>query len=159
MTISNQFPPSSPKVLKGIRALGVATEEQKDRAVMNFIPEEAGFREILPGRCHISFIFISSNLFHICFSPSKIDDRHHHSGGRYRSHKVWQRVQTAGGSCCLTVLTKQFLLQGILGDSQRIDNNDVTSRTYNVPFYNKWEHKLDTRKKLIISGSGNLKVY
>ena len=91
--------------------------------------------------------------------------RCHISGGQYSSRKLWSRVQDCQADpMFLTLLTRQFLIEGVMEreGQQRIDNNSVNSRSYNVAFYNQKQKGLKSRKKLVIMKSplsGRLEVY
>ena len=66
---------------------------------------------------------------------------------------MWKKLKGSGGAAYLTVLTKEFLIEDVLTKKgkPRIDNNPVTSKTYNVSFHNKKLGGLKKKRKIIIS--------
>jgi len=110
-----------------MRVFGDQEDEQKNFVVLDIQPEKRGFIEIGPGR-------------------------------QYKSHKLWVKVQAAmeDQHLYLTVLTRQFLIQGIHGtreDRKRIDNNPVSGSTYNVPVYNEKQYGLCNMKRILLTNS------
>jgi len=110
-----------------MRVLGDEEDEQKNFVVLDIQPENRGFIEIAPGR-------------------------------QYKSHKLWMKVHTAMEEqhLYLTVLTRQFLIQGLVGnkkDRERIDNNPVSGNTYNVAIYNEKQHGLYKMKRILLTNS------
>ena len=75
------------------------------------------------------------------------------SGQSYKSHKMWKKLKGSGGTAHLSVLTQQFLIEGVLTDKgqERLDNNPVTPKTYNVSFYNKKLGGLTKKRKITIA--------
>lgn len=85
-------------------------------------------------------------------------------GQEFRSRKMWTKVQEAKGTMYFTLLTRQFLIQGLKErkGQARIDENPVGPNSYNLPFYNVKQEDMDRRKRLVIAtspSSGNLEIY
>ena len=77
---------------------------------------------------------------------------------------MWSKVQEATGTMYFTLLTRQFLIQGLKERKGQaiIDENPVGPNSYNLPFYNVKQEGLDRRKRLVIAtspSSGNLEIY
>jgi len=107
-------------------------DEQRNNVVFHIFPKEHGFKKVFPGES-------------------------------YKSHKMWKKLKGSKGVAYLTVLTREFLLEDVLTEEgkHRIDNNPVTSKTYNVSFHNKKLGALQKKRKIIIARSiyGEHKVY
>ena len=74
------------------------------------------------------------------------------TGYTYKSSKLWTKVDENEGTMYFTLLTRQFLIQGLKErkGQKRIDENPVGLNSYNVPFYNVKQEGLDIKKKLVI---------
>merc|ERR1712038_1989223 len=103
-------------------AVAEKADEQRNNVVFDIFPKEHGFKEVFPGES-------------------------------YKSHKKWKMLKGSKGAAYLTVLTREFLLEDVLtGEGgRRIDNNPVTSKTYNVSFHNKKLGALQKKRKIIIA--------
>ena len=89
--------------------------------------------------------------------PPKLKIKGYFPGGSYKSHKMWEKLQTSGGKGFLTVLTREFLWEDVRrgGDGHdRIVESDVNSNSYNVPFHNAKLEGLHNRKEIIVAKLG-----
>ena len=89
--------------------------------------------------------------------PPKLKIKGYFPGGSYKSHKMWEKLQTSGGKGFLTVLTREFLWEDVRrggNGHDRIVESDVNSNSYNVPFHNAKQEGLHNRKEIIVAKLG-----